>query len=165
MQAYAGRARDQPVGDHRRQAPGEEGVLAVLSPAARDVCPAFERLDEARNIAWIVLQIAIGRDDDPPARVVEPGRKRPPSGRNCGGTESRADGDRPRCSRLQDFEAPVRTAIVHDDDFVRAPCRRATRASAPRGALPGPAPRSGPEITTLRSVSHDGLQLPATSFQ
>ena len=47
MQAHAGRPRNQPVGNHRRQQPRNERVLPVLPPAADDVEPAFERVTMA----------------------------------------------------------------------------------------------------------------------
>src|SRR5207247_2012918 len=97
------------------------GVLAVLPPAAHDVDAAVERGNHWRDIARIVLEVAVRRDDDPAARVIESG------GKGCGLAEvaaepyhpqMRIDGLQPR----QDLEALIRTAVVDDDDFVeRAP--------------------------------------------
>ena len=60
-----------------------------------------------------------------------------------------------RLQSLEDLEAVVRAPIVDDDDFVRAPCRPSTRASAPRrsSSSDGASLRTG--ITTLRSVFMD----------
>ena len=51
--------RDQPVRDHRRQQPREEGVLPVSSPAAHDVVARFELRDHPWDVMRIVLQIAV----------------------------------------------------------------------------------------------------------
>jgi hypothetical protein len=67
----------------------------------------------------IVLQVAIGGDDEPPARVFEA------SGERRGLAEVPPESDDPhlRIRRLQprqDLEAPVGAAIVDEDDFVGA---------------------------------------------
>ena len=97
-------------------------VLAILAPAADDVVAALEHLDHRRDVVRIVLQIAVGRHDQPAARVREAGGE----GRGLSEIAAEADHAQVRIARLQprqDLEALVRAAIVDDDDLV---------ASAPR---------------------------------
>ncbi len=73
----AGRKRDDRVGDHRGQAAIEERIFPVLSPARDDVGAALlQDFDHPRNVARIVLQVAVGRHDVAAARVGEAGGKR-----------------------------------------------------------------------------------------
>src|SRR3989339_1954316 len=55
---------DQTVCHDRGQSPVDEGILAVLPPAAYDVEPLFHLLYYFWNICRIVLQVGIQRDDD-----------------------------------------------------------------------------------------------------
>ncbi len=72
----AGGPRDQAVGQKRRQAPVQPGVLPILSPAAHDVESLIEPRDHRRNVARIVLEVAVGCDDDAATGGGESGRKR-----------------------------------------------------------------------------------------
>ena len=84
---------------------------------------ALELLHHRRNVARIVLEIAVGGDDEAAAGVIEARRER------RGLTEVAAEPDHPqaRVGRLQpreNLEALVRAPIVDDDDFVRTGPRR-----------------------------------------
>src|SRR5262245_39118458 len=73
-QLYTGGPRDQAIGEKRWQQTGDEGVLAVATPAAHDIeLLVFELLHQPRNVRRIVLEIAVGRDDHPAARRRETG--------------------------------------------------------------------------------------------
>ena len=102
----------------------QKRILPHLPPAAHDVVPAIEHLDHLRDIARIVLEIAVGGDDDAAARVVEPGGKR----RRLAEVAPEPDDAQMRIERLQprqDREALVRAAVVDDQQLVRAsPCRQ-----------------------------------------
>ena len=127
VQVHARNGGDQTVGDHRRQPARDELVLSVLPPAARDVVAALDHLDHRRNVARIVLQIAVRGDDEPSARVIEAGRER----RGLAEIAPQPDHPQMRIAGLQlrqDLEALVRAPIVDDDELVRtAPARRAYR--------------------------------------
>ena len=78
---------DQPVGEHRRHAAGEERVLAVLAPAADDVEAARRSSSHhPRDVGGVVLQVAVGGDHQPAARVARSRPRTRPSGRSCGGS-------------------------------------------------------------------------------
>ena len=118
VQVHPGHGRNERVRHHRRQAAREERILAVLAPAAHDVGAALERLDHRRQVARIVLQIAVQRRDVAPARVLEAGCER------RGLPEVAPQPDHPHVGidglePCQDLEALVRAPIVDDDDFVR----------------------------------------------
>ena len=87
VQVYAGRAEISQFAiiDGRRRE--KKASFRFFRQPQTMSCATFERFDEARNIAWIVLQIAIGRDDRPARVRSRSPPRRPPSGRNCGGTE------------------------------------------------------------------------------
>ena len=78
-----------------------------------------EHGDEPRDVARIVLEVAVGGDDDAAARVIEPGRERgclpevPPETNDA---ETRIVGLKP----LEDLKRVVGAAIVDHDDFIRA---------------------------------------------
>ena len=75
-QRDAGRFRDQPVGDPRRQPARPEVVGPVLAPAADHVVAFGELGEQQRKILGRMLQIAVHRDDNPAACPVEPGGER-----------------------------------------------------------------------------------------
>ena len=119
VEVDAGRERNHPVRDHRRQPPREEGILAVLPPPAGDVVAAIERRDERRDVARIVLKVAVGGDDHASPRVVEAGGER----RRLAEIAPEPDHAQPVVDRLQlpeNLKALVGAAIVDHDDFVGA---------------------------------------------
>src|SRR4029453_17760389 len=76
VQVYACNRRDEPVRHHRGQAPREKRVVPAPPPAADDVLAGVDELDHGRDIARIVLQVAVGGRDEAAARVIEPGGER-----------------------------------------------------------------------------------------
>ena len=85
-------------------------------------------LDHRRDVARIVLQIAVGGDDEASARVCEAGGKR----RGLAEVAAEADDAQVRIARpaavARIVEALVRAAVVDDDDFVASgPTRPASR--------------------------------------
>ena len=67
--------RHHPVGDARRNAPHPEIVDAILAPPAHDVVSRGNLLQEHRNVAGIMLQIAIHGDDVLAPCMIEPRRQ------------------------------------------------------------------------------------------
>src|SRR5262249_9507632 len=98
----------------------EERILPVLSPAADDVAgPVFEALHHVRDVARIVLQVAVEGGDQTAIRVGKPRRKR----RGLAEVAPEPDQLQVRVEREQTFqelETPVLAAIVHEDQLVRA---------------------------------------------
>ena len=83
------------------------------------------------DVARIVLEIAVGRDDEAAARVREAGGER----RGLSEVAPEADDAQPRVARLQRrqlLERLVRAAVVDDDDLVAAAEALERRRSAPR---------------------------------
>ena len=68
-----GDAGDQPVGDGRGDAAGQETVPPLPPPAADDVIALLDLGDEKRDVVGIVLQVGVQADDDVAAGVVEAG--------------------------------------------------------------------------------------------
>ena len=123
VQVHAGGRRDQPVRNRRGQSPRQECVLPILPPAADNVGATFERVHHCGNVARIVLEVAVGSDDQPAPRVSETGGERgglPEVAPETDDPQVRIDGLQPR----ESLEAPVGAPVVDDDDFVR---------SSPRG--------------------------------
>ena len=119
VELHAGHLRDDPVGNHRRQPAADESVLSVPAPPGDDVEPLRE-LDHGGDVPWIVLEIAIGRDDETAARVREPGGE----ARGLSEVAPEADDAQPRITHLerrQPIERLIRTAVVDDNDLVAAP--------------------------------------------
>ena len=121
VQLHAGRARDQPVGDRRRQPPVDEGVLAVLPPAATMSAGVFSSsIDHGADVARIVLQVAVHRDDVAPAGVSE-------AGREGGGLAEVA-------AELDDAQAVVRRLQPRPAARTSRRCSRRRRPRSRRGA-------------------------------
>jgi hypothetical protein len=59
----AGDLADQPVGDPRRDLARDELVLALHTPTGDEVVVLLERVDEHRNVARIVLEVTVHRDE------------------------------------------------------------------------------------------------------
>ena len=122
MQADACRHGNDFVGDERRQAAREKWILALLAPAAHDVGSSFEPVDDRWNIARVVLEVAVGRHDNPGPSVIEPGGKR----RRLAEIAAEANHAQTRVGGLQpreNLEAVIGAPIVDDDELVRAPGR------------------------------------------
>ena len=88
-------------------------VFPILAPAADDVVALIDQRHHRGNVARIVLQIAVGGDHQPAARVREAGRKR----RGLPEVAAKADHAQPRIARLQRrqlLERIVRAAIVDE---------------------------------------------------
>ena len=73
VNVHAGKLRHQPVRATRRNAPHHEIVDALFSPAADNVVALFQLFEEIWNLARVMLQIAIHREDEVSLRVVEAG--------------------------------------------------------------------------------------------
>ena len=63
VKPYARHDAEQPVRNRRREIPREEVVLPLPAPSRDDVLPACER-KHLRNIARIVLQVTVERDNE-----------------------------------------------------------------------------------------------------
>ena len=107
---------DDPVGEPRGDPLGDR-VAAVLAPSADHVVSLVELGDEPRDVGGIVLQVAVGRDDDLAAGVVEAGGE----GGGLAEVPAQAQDAHPRVRGL-DREQPlprrIRGAVVHEDDLV-----------------------------------------------
>ena len=119
VQLDARRARNQPVRDRRRQSAVDERVLAVFAPAGDDVRRrALEHIDHGPDVARIVLQIAVHRDD-----VAAAGARK--ASREAGGLPEvapEANDTQAMVGGLQQgktIERVVFAAIVNRDDLVR----------------------------------------------
>ena len=77
VEGQAGDAPDQPVGELRRQLAQPEAVLPLVAPAGDDV-EVFRQqaLHQARDVARVVLQVAVHRDDDVAGGGVDAGLHR-----------------------------------------------------------------------------------------
>src|SRR6185369_3648640 len=110
---------DQPVGRHRRDAPADEIVLAVVPPARDEVAALFEPGDQARDVARIVLAVRVERDDDVTGRPFEPGSNR----RRLAEVAPEAYDAHVRvlvADATQRLERSVARAVVDVDDLVAA---------------------------------------------
>jgi hypothetical protein len=70
VQRHMEQRRDQPIGDDRRQSAGQRIVLARHAPARDDIEALSELGEEPRNVGGIVLAVAVHRDDDVAAAVL-----------------------------------------------------------------------------------------------
>ena len=115
---HAGRPRDQPVGDTRREDTGHERLAPLQAPPAYDVDPLVEAREQARDVGGVVLAVAVERDHDGATRMREPGRKR----RGLPEVAVEIDDADMRVRRGQQLEArerAVAAAVVDEEDFVR----------------------------------------------
>src|SRR4051812_2268243 len=76
VQGYAGSPGDTAVGDSRWQRAAQERVLPILAPAAHNIIPLVELLQQPWNIGRVVLEIGIDRNHHVAARAREPRRER-----------------------------------------------------------------------------------------
>src|SRR5580658_11184650 len=72
----AGELRHHPVGNERGNTAEHEVVGTLGAPSADDVVALFELGEEARNLAGVVLQVAVHGDDELAGGVVEAGGER-----------------------------------------------------------------------------------------
>src|SRR4051794_17104020 len=90
----------------------------MAPPSADDIeLIVIELLDEHRDIAWILLEVAVSRDDQPAPSVSEASRKR----RRLTEVPAEANDANARVFALQlfqDGERLVTAAVVDEDDFV-----------------------------------------------
>ena len=113
---HAADPADQEVGQPGREHAGQPGVLPVLPPAADDVIPLLELLDDSGNVARIVLQIGVERNNDPPPGPFEAG------GQSRGLAEVPNEFQqvnplvRPG-QLLQLFDASVETAVIDEQNL------------------------------------------------
>ena len=135
VQLHARRPRDDPVRHHRRQPARQERVLPVLPPAADDVGALLDQLDQRRDVRGVVLQVAVRRHDQRPARVRKPGGER----RRL--TEIPPEPDHPHARvrawrSASSAKAVVRAAVVDRDDLV-GPAPALQRVGELAGTAPG----------------------------
>ncbi len=76
VQGYSRDARDQSVGEPRRDLAGDEGVVAILPPARDHVVALFELREQPRDVGRIILPVAVDGNDDLAARQIERRRQR-----------------------------------------------------------------------------------------
>src|SRR5690606_14372272 len=69
----AGDLADDPVRDPGRDLPRDQPVLPLLPVPCHQVVPFPDALDQARDVAGVVLEVAVHADDDVAAGVVESG--------------------------------------------------------------------------------------------
>jgi hypothetical protein len=62
--------RDQPIGDDRGQSAGQRIFFARHTPARDNIEALGELGEEPRNVGGIVLAVAVHRDDDVAAAVL-----------------------------------------------------------------------------------------------
>jgi len=137
VQAHAAHPADEPVGDLRRQAPGERLVLPILPPPRHDVVALLEAREQERDVLRIVLQIGVHRHHDRGARAIEARRHR----RRL--AEVAAEPDQPQPGpalgrRFEACEAVVGRSVVDDEDLGRPPLGlELGDGGVQRGAQPG----------------------------
>src|SRR5436305_50058 len=108
-------------------AAAEPRVAPRPPPPVHHVHVAVERGQEPRDVARIVLQVGVDRDDDPAARVLDAGGE----GGGLAVVARQADDAEPRLARDEPdeaLEAPVAAPVVDRDDLRRAAERIEHRA-------------------------------------
>ena len=118
LEAQAGDAPDQAVGQHRRELAQCEAVLPVLAPAGHQVVRFVEQLvDQQRDVPRVVLQVAVHGDDDIATRRVDTrlhGRRLPEIAQQAKHPDVRAHRGG---MRLQRGAGAVAAAVVDDDQL------------------------------------------------
>src|SRR5262245_53235427 len=117
MKSDAGHDAEQPIRHCRRQIPREEVVLPLPPPSRNDVLSACER-KHLGNIARIVLQVAIERDDELPASFGKSRRKSSSLPEVAGEANDRHMSVL-RLNSCQLVEGRIRAAVVDEDHLVR----------------------------------------------
>ena len=115
MQFEAGHPPGEPVEDQRRECLGE-GVVAQLLPAADHVLSSLQRLQKARNLFWIILQIGIEREHDRSCRHSKSQVER--SGLTVVSAHMRNHDPRVRtCDRVQHCSRSVGRTVIDVNNF------------------------------------------------
>jgi hypothetical protein len=70
VQRHTEQGRDQPIGDDRGKAAAERVVLANNPPARDNIEALGELVEQARDVGGIILAVAVHRDDDVAAAVL-----------------------------------------------------------------------------------------------
>src|SRR5262245_42024108 len=70
VHVHAADETNEPIRDHRWHIAREEVVLAITTPSAHDIVRA-RKVEQAGDVGWIVLKVAIEGDDELAARVGE----------------------------------------------------------------------------------------------
>jgi len=102
--------------DHTRGQGAADGVLAPAPASARNVVAGLDRLDEPGDVLGLVLEVAVHRDDDVPARPRQAGVHRG----MLAEVAFEADGAHAHVGRVKAFEGSkraVRRTVVHEDQL------------------------------------------------
>ena len=75
MKSHARYPGDQPIGDAADQVAPDGRVLARLTPSRNDIVTLAELGEHQRDVARIVLQIGVDRDDHIAPRVIDAGHQ------------------------------------------------------------------------------------------
>src|SRR5262249_29621880 len=109
---------DQPVAQPARQCAIDERVLPVGAQAEDGVVvAALERVEQHRDVGWIVLQVAVHGDDDVPRGEVDAGLhggRLPQVAPKSNDLDVRIGGG----DRLKLQVRAVGAAVIDQDDFV-----------------------------------------------
>src|SRR5690606_22969984 len=113
VEPYTRNPRDQPVGDDGRET-AMERVPAAHAPAAHHIEALVELLEQAWDVARVVLEIPVDRHDDIPSGVVDAGGERGSL------TDVPAEADHPEpgiegCYAREAVERRVGRYVVHED--------------------------------------------------
>ncbi len=146
VDGHARRARDEPVRCLRRQHAREKRLLAREAPPAGDVdAGPFERGEEPRNVARVVLPVAVEGHHDRAARVGEARRER----RGLAEVPVEVDDAEVRIlgrKRAEAGERRVGAAVVDENDLVGA---------ADAGGNTGDLGEEGVDVALLVVDRHD----------
>src|SRR6185437_8617260 len=116
VNVYAGELRHRPVGDARRHAAEDEVVGSLGAPSAHHVVAFLQLGEEARNLAGVVLQVAVHGDDEFTGGVVEAGGER----RGLAEVAAQLDHEDARIDRgnlLKQTVRAVARAVIDEDQF------------------------------------------------
>ncbi len=113
---HAGELRHHPVGDARRHAAQHEVVSTLSAPSADDVVTLFQLGEKARDLAGVVLQVAVHSDDEFAGCVIKAGCQR----RGLAEVAPQFDDEDARIDRSDLLEKTVRAvarAVVDEDQL------------------------------------------------
>src|SRR5262249_14797964 len=117
VKVNSGHARDEPVGEPGRNL-ATERIMPVLAPAAYNVVPLLQLVQQVLDVDGVVLQIAVHEDQDLPLTVLDSGLQ------SCCLAEvapeaNNADARIAIHDLLKQRARSIVAAVVHIDDFVR----------------------------------------------
>src|SRR5262249_7118047 len=72
VEVNSGHAGDKPVGEPGRNL-ATERIMPLFAPAAYDVVPLLQLVQQALDVGWVVLQITVHEDQDLPLTVFDAG--------------------------------------------------------------------------------------------